>query len=225
MLRGKLIVIESGSDASGKATQASRLFDRLTLDGFNAKKVEFPNYKSESSSLIKMYLNGDFGKSPEDVNPYVASTFYAVDRYASFKTEWGDYYKNGGVIIADRYTTSNMVHQASKMNDNDKGKFLDWLWDFEFNLFKLPVPDLTVFLDMPPDFSQKLMEERLNKYSGKQEKDIHERNKEYLVNSYNNALYVADRYNWTKITCVNDGVLRTIDDIHEDIYSVVRQVL
>jgi len=225
MLRGKLIVIESGSDASGKATQASRIFDRLTSEGYNVKKVEFPNYKNESSSLIKMYLNGDFGKNPEDVSPYVASTFYAVDRYASFKTEWEDFYKNGGIIIADRYTTSNMVHQASKMSDTEKENFLNWLWEFEFNLFKLPIPDLVVFLDMPPDFSQKLMEERLNKYTGKREKDIHESNKEYLLNSYNNAVYVANRYNWTKIACVKDGRLRTIDEIHEDIYSVIKQKL
>lgn len=219
-MSGKLIIIESGSDASGKATQSEKLFNRLKAEGYNVRKVEFPNYKSDSSALVKMYLNGDFGKDPGDVSPYVASTFYAGDRYASFKTDWGEFYLNGGIIIADRYTTSNMVHQAAKIEGEEKDVFLDWLWNLEFELYKLPIPDCVIFLDMPPEYSVKLMEERQNKFTGGAEKDIHERNLDYLAASYNNALYIANKYQWNKISCIDDSGLRTIDDIHNEIYKV-----
>ena len=124
-MKGKLIIIE-GSDGSGKATQTKKLYDRLEAENYKIKKVEFPNYNSESSALVKMYLRGDFGKNATDVDPYVCSTFYAVDRYASFKTGWEEFYNNGGIIICDRYTTSNMVHQASKIDESERDKYLDW---------------------------------------------------------------------------------------------------
>ena len=123
-MSGKLIIIESGSDASGKATQTKKLYERLIADGYKVRKVEYPNYDSESSALVKMYLRGEFGKKATDVDPYIASTFYAADRYASFKTEWEEFYNNGGIILADRYTTSNMVHQAAKMDAEDRDKLL-----------------------------------------------------------------------------------------------------
>lgn len=225
-MKGKLIVIESGSDASGKATQSKLLFDRLKKENYNIRKIEFPNYKSESSALVKMYLNGDFGKDPEDVNPYVASTFYAVDRFASYKTEWKKFYEDGGIIIADRYTTSNMVHQASKINNMiEKDKFLEWLRDFEYKLYALPEPDCVIFLDMPTEYSKTLMEERKNKFTGADEKDIHEKNYNYLVESYNNALYVADKYNWNKINCVAMGKIKTVEEIHGKIYSIIKNYI
>jgi len=150
-MKGKLIIIESGADASGKATQTNKLYERLVQEGYKVKKITFPNYDSDSSALVKMYLNGDFGKDPNDVSPYVASTFYAVDRFASYRTEWGQAYNDGWIILADRYTTSNMVHQAAKIKDmEEKDRFLDWLWNFEFEIYKLPVPDCVIFLDMPP---------------------------------------------------------------------------
>ena len=220
-MKGKLIIVEGGSDSSGKATQAEKLFNRLISENYNVKKIEFPNYKSDSSALVKMYLSGSFGKNPNDVSPYVASTFYAADRYASYKTEWEDFYINGGIILADRYTTSNMVHQASKLGGVEKDKFLEWLWDLEFNIYKIPVPDCVLFLDMPPQYSQMLMEKRANKFTGEQEKDIHERDKKHLIDSYKNALYIAERYKWIKINCVQDDALRTIDEIHEEIYKKV----
>ena len=128
------------------------------------KKITFPDYESDSSALVKMYLNGDFGKNPGDVNPYVASTFYAVDRFASYKTKWGKNYESGEIILADRYTTSNMVHQAAKIQDlAEKDAFLDWLWDFEFNMYKLPVPDCVFFLDMSPDYRIILFDNSANK--------------------------------------------------------------
>lgn len=225
-MSGKLFVIESGSDGSGKATQSKKLFDRLLKEKYNVKKIEFPNYKSKSSELIKMYLNGDFGDNPEDVNAYAASTFYAVDRFASYKIEWGEFYKNGGIIIADRYTTSNMVHQASKINDDKKrDEFLNWVFELEYKLYGLPEPDCVIFLDMPPEYSNKLIIDRNNKFTGNEKKDIHERNYEYLKQCYDNSLYIAKRYKWNKIKCIEDNKVKTIDEIHEQIYNLVKMQL
>jgi dTMP kinase len=224
-MRGKLIIIESGSDASGKATQTSKIYERLLNEGYKIKKVEYPNYNSDSSSLVKMYLRGDFGKNPSDVDPYVASTFYAGDRYASYKMEWEKFYKEGGIVICDRYTTSNMVHQAAKMDTKERDKFLDWLFDFEFNLYKLPEPDCVVFLDVPIEYSQKLMANRKNKITGESKKDIHESDIGYLTRSYNNSLYIADKYNWKKVNCIKYDSLRSIEDIHEEIYNSIISII
>ena len=225
MGKGKLIIIASGSDASGKATQSKKLYERLINEGYNCMKITFPDYDSESSALVKMYLRGDFGSNPNDVSPYVASTFYAADRYASFKTKWENFYNEGGIIISDRYTTSNMVHQAAKMDEEEKEKFLNWLWDLEFNLYGIPEPDQVIFLDVDPMVSQQLMKNRLNKITGEEEKDIHESNEEYLVNSYNNSLKIADKYSWNKVKCTEGTALRTIDDIHEEIYKKVKETI
>ncbi|HHV28365.1 dTMP kinase [Acetivibrio mesophilus] len=225
-MKGKLIIIESGADASGKATQTKMLYERLVEEGCKVRKITFPNYDSDSSALVKMYLNGDFGRNPEDVSPYVASTFYAVDRFASYKTDWGQAYNDGWIILADRYTTSNMVHQAAKIKDmEEKERFLDWLWDFEFGIYKLPVPDCVIFLDMPPAYSKELMEGRANKFTGDQKKDIHERNDEYLRESYNNSLYIAEKYNWTRIDCVENGTLRKIEEIQDSVYEAVSGII
>lgn len=209
-----------------KLHKQKKIFQRLIEEKYKVKKVEYPNYKSESSALVKMYLSGEFGKKPEDVNPYVASTFYAGDRFASYKKDWEKFYKEGGIIIADRYTTANMVHQASKIqNEEAKEKFLDWLWDFEFVKFGLPVPDCVIFLDMPPEFSQKLMEERKNKFTGGVQKDIHEKDIKYLANSYINSCTVAEKYNWNKISCVQGNNIKSIEEIHQEIYEcVIREI-
>lgn len=218
-MHGKLFVIE-GLDGSGKQTQSNMLFSRLKADGKNVLKVEYPNYKSESSALAKMYLRGDFGKKPEDVSPYISSTFYAADRYASYKTEYEDFYKQGGVIIADRYTTSNMVHQASKIhNDTERDRFLEWLWDLEFHIYQIPVPTQVFFLDIQPETAIELMNTRKNKFSNEQEKDIHENNAAHLINSYQTALYLIKKYNWEKISCSDDGGLLSIEEINEKIYQ------
>lgn len=224
-MNGKLIIIESGSDASGKATQSEELLKKLTADGYNVRKVEYPNYKSESSTLVKMYLRGDFGKNADDVDAYIASTFFTADRYASFKTEWEEFYRSGGIVIADRYTTSNMVHQASKMEIEERDKYLDWLEDYEYNLFKIPRPDEVIFLNIPVDYSIKLMENRKNKFTGEDEKDIHESDKSYLRKTYNNSLYIADKYNWKRVECVENEQLRTIEDISNEIYGIVKNIL
>jgi len=223
-VRGKLIIIEAG-DGSGKATQAGRLYERLEAEGRHVRKVEYPNYQSASSALIKMYLGGEFGSDPDAVNPFAASAFYAVDRYASFKKEWEAFYNEGGIVIADRYTTSNMVHQAVKIADQtERENYLDWLWDLEFVKFGLPVPDCVFFLDMPPAFSRQLLQGRPNK-SQEVSQDIHERDQEYLTRCYHNARSVAVKYGWHMIPCVRKNVLRDVASIHEDIFRIVRSVI
>lgn len=225
MTKGKLIIIESGSDGSGKATQTKALYEKLVSEGYNVRQITFPNYQSPACMPVKMYLNGDFGKKPEDVNAFVASTFFAVDRFASFKQDWEEFYNNGGIVLSDRYTTSNMVHQAVKMNKADREIYLDWLTDLEFNKYGLPEPDAVIFLNVEPEVSQQLMEDRPNKFTGQEEKDIHENNKEYLINSYNNSLEIAEKYNWLKVNCIKDKKMRSIEDISEEIYSKVIKLI
>ena len=226
MSKGRLFVIESGTDGSGKATQTKLLYERLIKDGYKVIKVSYPNYESDSSALVKMYLRGEFGKKAEDINPYIASTFYAGDRYASYKIEWEDFYKSGGIVIADRYTTSNMVHQASKMDsDEEKEKFLKWLYDYEYELYGLPIPDEVFFLDVDVDTSEGLIKNRLNKFTNEEEKDIHENDREYLLKTYENSKYVALKYGWNMIDCVVDRELRSIESIHEEIYIKVTKCL
>ena len=222
---GKLFVID-GTDGSGKQTQFKKLKERLTKENVDYKVVSFPNYESQSSSLVKMYLSGEFGKEAKKISPYIASTFYAADRYATFQTRYREYYENGGIILADRYTTANMVHQAGKIdNKEERKKFLDWLWDFEFNLYGLPVPTEVFFLNMPVEKSLELIESRENKFTHSQEKDIHESDKNHLIDSYNAACDVAKDYNWYEIKCIKDGNLRTIEDIHEEIYQEIKKHL
>ena len=219
---GKLFVID-GTDASGKQTQLSKLKERLDKEGIEYKSVSFPNYDSESSSLVKIYLNGELSEDPKEISPYIASTFYAADRYITFKKEYEEYYKNGGIILADRYTTSNMVHQAGKIKDDkEREKFLNWLWDFEFNLYGLPVPTEVFFLNMPTEYAIKLMENRKNKITKKEKKDIHERSPEHLKDAYEEACKLSKKYNWKEIKCVKDGKIRSIEDIHEEIYQELK---
>lgn len=220
---GKLIIIEAG-DGCGKATQTARLYERLTAEGYPVKKVEFPDYASPSSALIKMYLGGEFGTQPDAVNAYAASAFFAVDRFASYKTSWGEWYRQGGIILADRYTTSNMVHQAVKIADESaKDIFLDWLWDLEFVKFGLPVPNQVLFLDVPPDLSSRLLAERSVKAGD--EPDIHERDMDYLARCYHSYRLLAARYGWQSIDCVSADGLKSVDQIHQAIYHSVKTIL
>ncbi len=222
---GKLFVID-GTDGSGKQTQFKKLQQRLNEENIEYRVVSFPNYDSPSSSLVKMYLSGEFGEHAKDVSPYIASTFYAADRYATYKKYFEDYYKEGGIILADRYTTANMVHQAGKIaNKEEREKFLKWLWDFEFNLYGLPVPTKTFFLNMPPDYAMHLMENRENKFTHEAKKDIHERDKSHIVDSYNAACDLVDEYDWYEVKCVQDRKIRTIDDIHEEIYQEIKKFI
>lgn len=215
---GKLIVIE-GLDGSGKATQAKLLYDALRSQGRNVREVSFPDYASDSSALIKMYLNGEFGTDPGNVNAYAASSFFAVDRFASYKKDWGAFYQAGGVVIADRYTTSNAIHQCSKLPEEQWDSYLDWLFDFEYRLLGIPAPDLVLYLKVDPSVSQKLMTGRY--HGDESKKDIHESNLAYLDRSRKAAEYCADRLGWKTILCSRDGAMRSIEEIHGEILSVI----
>ncbi|MCI9084905.1 MAG: thymidylate kinase [Clostridia bacterium] len=224
-MMGKLIAID-GVDASGKQTQTTLLLSRLEKEGREVKMVSFPAYDKPSSILVKMYLNGEFGENPSDVNAYATSTLFAADRFATYRTDWGTDYNRGTIILADRYVSSNLIHQASKINDTDeKEKFLMWLDDLEYGIYNLPRPDVTIFLDMPPEYGAELMSGRLNKSNGDDKKDIHESDFSYLEKSYENAMFVAKKFNWKRISCIKDGQIRSVDEIHEDIYSIVRELL
>jgi len=219
---GKLIVIE-GTDGSGKSTQFRLMSERLKTDGIDFKHIVFPRYDQESSALIRMYLGGQFGDKPGDVNAYAASAFYAVDRFASYKMDWGQWYENGGVILSDRYTTSNAVHQTSKLPENERQQYLHWLYEFEYDKLGLPSPDLTIYLDVPTDFTEKMMRKR--EQDTNTQADIHEKDTAYLATCRQTGRAAAEYYGWTVIHCVKDGAMRTIEDIHEEIYSHVKKCL
>lgn len=221
---GKLIVIE-GLDASGKETQTGRVFDRLQEAGVQTKKVCFPDYESDSSALIKMYLAGKFGSDPAAVNAFAASSFYAVDRYASYKTQWESFYQEGGLILADRYTTSNMIHQGCKIADlQARSAYLDWLKEYEYGRLGLPQPDLVLFLDMPPAVGMKLMAGRHNKAGG-ETKDIHERSRSYLEETYRTALEVVRQQGWQRISCSDGENPLPVEEIAQQIWQIVCQTI
>lgn len=220
---GKLIVLE-GTDGSGKSTQFHLLCRRLDGLGTQYQKLVFPQYSEPSSSLIRMYLGGEFGKHPGDVNPYAASAFYAVDRYASLKKVWGEYYERGGLVLADRYTTSNAVHQAVKCAPGDRAEFFSWLDDFEHNKMGLPRPNLVFYLDMPTEKAVKLL--RARESATQTQADIHELDVGYLAACRDCALQAAQTLGWKKITCLDaSGDLRSISDIHEEIWTFMAEQL
>lgn len=221
MSKGKLIVFE-GTDGSGKATQSRLLFERLRKEGIDCRKLNFPRYGEPSAAMAELYLNGGLGAHPEDVNAYAASTFYAVDRYASYKQDWGAYYENGGVLIADRYTTSNAVHQASKLPEEERKAFLKWLFDFEYHLLGLPEPSKVFYLDVQTEVSERMMRKRETETNTKA--DIHEQDEEYLRACRNAAQRTVSEYGWHRIECSGAGEMRTIQDIHEEIYAAVKEL-
>ena len=219
---GKLIVIE-GTDGSGKSTQFRLLTQRLQAEGTKFQELVFPQYSEPSSALIRMYLGGEFGSHPDDVNAYAASAFYAVDRYASYKKVWGRWYKDGGLVLSDRYTTSNAVHQTSKEPQERQGDFLKWLYEFEYDKLGLPRPDLVIYLDVPTDFTEKLLRHR--EADTNTTADIHEQDSEYLACCRRTGRAAAAYYGWNVINCVRDGQMRSIEDIHEEIYRRVAACL
>ena len=219
---GKLIVIE-GTDGSGKSTQFRLLTDRLESEQVKFQKLVFPQYSEPSSALIRMYLGGEFGKSPSDVNAYAASAFYSVDRYASYRKVWGKWYEEGGLVVSDRYTTSNAVHQASKEPEDKREDFLNWLYDFEYDKLGLPRPDLVIYLDVPTDFTEKMLRHRESETNT--HADIHEQDMQYLATCRRMGRAAAEHYGWTMIQCVRDGAMRSMEDIHEEIYRHVAACL
>lgn len=222
-MSGRLIVFE-GTDGSGKSTQFRALCRRLDNMGREYRKLVFPQYSEPSSALIRMYLGGEFGAHPADVNPYAASAFYAVDRYASLKKVWGTYYQQGGLILTDRYTTSNAVHQAVKCREEERAAFLKWLDDFEHDKMGLPRPDLVLYLDMPTDRAVELLRGR--EAATNTRADIHELDTAYLAACRECALQAAQALGWQKIACLNaGGELRSVQEIQEEIWSLAAPML
>ena len=219
---GKLIVIE-GTDGSGKSTQFKLLTSRLEAENHRFQKLVFPQYAEPSSALIRMYLGGEFGTRPSDVNAYAASTFYAVDRYASYKKVWSDWYEQGGLIVSDLYTTSNADHQAYKEPQEKQAAFLTWLYDLEYDKLGLPKPDLVIYLHVPTDFTEAMMRRR--EADTNTHADIHEQDMDYLATCRRTGKAAAEFYGWTVIQCVKDGAMRSIEDIHEEIYRHVAKCL
>jgi len=218
-MKRHLIVIE-GTDGSGKSTQAKMTREALLAAGVDFKHLTFPRYADESSMLVRMYLRGDFGIHPEDVNPYAASTFYAADRYASYKTDWQSDWEQGRLIFCDRYTTSNAVHQSSKLPEEQLNPFADWLFDYEYRLLGLPAPTCVIFLDMPPEVSFRMLEKRQGETG-----DIHELDHDYLIRCHDRALMVCEQYGWHRIPCAENGEIRSAEDINGDIQKIIFEEL
>ena len=219
---GKLIIIE-GLDGCGKSTQTALLEKYFEDNSVKFKKIKLPDYDSKSSTLVKMYLGSEFGKNADDVNAYAAGAFYAVDRFASYKLDWGKDYENGALILADRYATSNSIYQMEKIDEDKWDEYLDWSADFEYNKIGIPKPDLVIFLDMPVDVSQKLMTSRYNGDEGK--KDVHEANVDFLNNCRKSALYTAKKQGWAVVPC-SDGINPLpIKEIHNTILDFVKKEL
>jgi dTMP kinase len=219
---GKLIVIE-GLDGSGKSTQLNLLGEKLRRLEIDVRTIKLPNYDDKSSEVVKMYLDGRFGKNPQDVNVYAASSFFAVDRYVSYNCYWKEDYLNGKLILSDRYTTSNAYHQTIKLPRESWDSYLRWLEDYEYNKLGIPKPDVVIYLDVPVAISQQLMTAR---YDGNEvKKDIHEKNLEYLDKCTQAAAYVCEAFRWKKVLCVESDKLLTVNEISEKVYQIVLKEL
>lgn len=218
----KLIIIE-GLDGSGKSTQTALLEKYFENIGKNYKKIKLPDYDSPSSTLVNMYLGGEFGSNADDVNAYAAGAFYAVDRFASYKLKWGKDYNDGVLILADRYATSNLIYQMEKIPENQWDSYIDWSTDFEYNKIGIPKPDLVIFLDMPVEVSQKLMTSRYNGDENK--KDVHEANVDFLNKCRKSAFYAAKKQGWKIVSCSDGENPLPVDEIHNNIVELVEKEL
>lgn len=212
-----LLIAVEGVDASGKQTHSELLYEHLISRGQKVRRLDFPVYESDSSAGVRMYLNGELGEHAGDISAYAASSLFAADRFLSYKKDWHADYESGKIILCDRYVGSNMIHQACKLAGEEREKFLSWLYEFEYGIYGLPQPDLTIFLDMPPEFALDIIKKRNNKINNSEQKDIHERDSAYLENSYKNACDIAERYGWTRVRLVQGGQLRMIEDVSSEI--------
>lgn len=218
----KLIIIE-GLDGSGKSTQTELIENYLNEKGIDFKKIKLPDYESPSSTLVNMYLGGEFGSNADDVNPYAAGAFYAVDRFASYKLKWKEDYEKGTLILADRYATSNSIYQMEKLDESEWEYYLDWSADFEYNKIGIPKPDLVIYLDLPVEISQRLMTSRYGGDEGK--KDVHEKNVQFLKNCRKSALYAAEKQGWCVVDCSDGNNILPIEIIHKQIIELIEKVI
>lgn len=217
-----LYIIE-GIDGSGKSTQIAMLKQRLEDDGIKVLALKFPVYEDLSSGPVRMYLSGELGSDPNQINAYAASSFYAIDRYASYKKTWEKDYLAGTTIISDRYTISNIIHQSSKVEDNKRDDFVNWLYDYEHNKLGIPVPDRVFYLDVPPSITMKNVEDRYEKNGGK--KDIHENNNEYLEKCYKTGCFYCEKLNMFRVECVKRGKQKSAKEINDIIYNEIKKCI
>jgi dTMP kinase len=222
MNKGKVIVID-GLDGCGKSTQFEICAQKLKNQNYKVKPISFPDYTSPSSALVKMYLNGEISQNASDVNSFAASSFYAVDRYVSYKKYWEENYNNGEIILASRYVSSNAIHQMAKLDKSQWDNYLDWLFDYEHNKLALPKADAVIFLDVPTDVSQKLLS---NRYEGNEsKKDVHESDIEYMKSCRNSAFYAAEKLNWHIINCTENSEMKSIEDISDELMKKITEVI
>lgn len=221
-MKGKLIVFE-GTDGSGKATQARMMAEHLKREGVSFREIDFPRYGNPFAEPARLYLQGALGSKPGDVSAYAASVLYAVDRFASYKEDWGEAYEAGELILANRYTTSNAVHQASKLPDDERTDYLEWLFALEYGKLELPKPDLVIYLDLPTDISERMMRQR--EAATGTTADIHEQDAAYLRRCRNNARKVANICRWKIIDCSENGQIRTVENIHNEVWDLVQEIL
>lgn len=218
-MRGRLIVFE-GTDGAGKATQAGLMARRLAAEGVSFREIDFPRYGTPFALPVEQYLLGRLGAHPGDVSAYAATTFYAIDRYASYKEDWGGFYRKGGLVLANRYTTSNAVHQAAKLPEGEREEYLHWLFDLEYRRLELPEPDLVIYLDLPPEISAQLL--RIRQESTHTAADIHEQDEAYLRQCRENAREIARQLGWRRVDCSREGAVRAQEDIHRELWGLVR---
>lgn len=218
-MSGKLIVLE-GTDGTGKTTQTRLMARRLEQEGVSFREINFPRYGSPFAKPVEMYLQGVLGAKPGDVSACAASTLYAVDRYGAYKEDWGADYESGKLILANRYTTSNAVHQAPKLPPEERWAYLDWLFDLEYNRLALPKPDLVIYLDLPAEISAQML--RLRQEATRTKADIHEQDGAYLRSCRESAQEIVERLGWRRVDCSRDGAVRTPDDIHRELWEIVR---
>jgi dTMP kinase len=220
-----MLLVFEGTDGSGKATQSRLFMDRLRKEGRAVEYVDFPRYGNKSAAMVEDYLNGKFGSASE-VGPYRASLFYALDRYAA-SFEMRKWLAEGKVVVANRYVSANMGHQAGKIHDiMERDKYLDWLDNLEFGMLGIPRPDVVALLYMPPEIGQQLVDKKGHRdYVGGSRKDIHEADLNHLRQAAEAYLYVAKKYGWTVIDCAPNNNLKTIPDIHEEVWGKIRRLL
>lgn len=218
-----LFIDLEGLDGCGKTTQTELLCKRFEKENIKYKKIKLPDYESDSSILVRKYLNGDFGKNANDVNAFAASVLFAADRFASYTEKWKEDYLNGTLIFSDRYTPANALYQMTKLNPEEWDEYLEWLFDFEYNKIGIPEPTMVVFLDMPVEVSQKLMTSRYN--GDETKKDVHECNVEFLHKCRESALYACKKYGWKVISCAENGEVLSIEEINDKIYNEVKAIL
>lgn len=221
-MKGKLIVIEGACDGIGKSTQYNLLKEYFIHNGCDVISHHFPTYNSKQGALVESYLKGELG-SPSDLSPYYVNSLYAIDRKITWDKELYKAYNSGKIVILDRYTTSSLIYQSALINDiSEKKSFINFVEDYEYNKLNIKKPDLVIFLNADFNTVTNLRKNRVDNDGIKN--DIHERNIEFMKKVYDNSLFVSKYLNFKEIKCDENGSMRSIEDIHNDIINIVKKI-